>query len=154
MITVGSKGFDETIAMLEKVSNETEGVMKTSVYMGAKVVADEMKTQLNSLKTSKTFNAKNKRYCFEEDKQALIQNMGVSKIKGGDSVNTKVGFDGYFKGKNGKDIAVPLVANAINAGTSFMYPQPFMNATKRSAEKECISAMQKQLDTSIKEITK
>ncbi len=47
--------------------------------------------------------------------------------KTGVSVQTSVGYQNAgYASLNGKTKPVPLIANAINSGTSFMQKQPFM----------------------------
>lgn len=149
-----TSGLDETLAMLEKVTN-IEDVQKVAIYKGAGVVADIMRDEVRTLKTSDNYARLKMRYCYPEDKQALLDGLGVAGMKSdGDSVNTKVGFDGYFTGKNGDKIPLPMVANSINAGTSFMYKQPFIQKTMSKANKKAVAEMQDALDEQIDKITK
>lgn len=145
-----ASGFDELNEGFKKLITNSEGTMKKCVYDGAGVVADEMKKRVKSLKTNSSGN-KGKRYPYEYEKNVLVDNLGIAKISSKNSINTKVGFDGYYKNKSGNDRPVQLLANGINAGTSFLKKQPFINQTTNSAKNKCIEAMQKQLDKSIKE---
>jgi hypothetical protein len=126
-ISVDTTGINETLAMFEKLSDNAEGTMKQCVYQGAGKVADTMKDKVGALRTGSGKSKKDLRYCYEYEKQALIDNLGIAPIKGGDNTNTKVGFDGYYENKSGEKKPVPLLANSINAGTSFMKKQAFFN---------------------------
>ena len=137
---VNVSGLDDLLLSLEKLSDTD--AFKPVVYKGAGVVADVMKQKLSSLKT--TSNAKSSssmRYCYESDKAVLLEAMGITPIKNDETVNAKVGFDGYYTNKSGDMKPIPLLANAVNAGTSFMYRQPFINQTKRSSEATAVSQM-------------
>jgi len=151
-------GGNETVEMLETLTKNAEGIFKQSVYKGAGVVADEMTRRVKELKTTgkqtKVNGKTPRRYCYEYEKEALIDNLGIAPMKLRKSVNTKVGFSGYYHNKSEESVPVPLLANSINAGTSFMKKQAFINATIRGSKSNCIEAMQKQLDKSINEITR
>lgn len=152
--SIDTSGFDDTIKMLEKLTEESEGMMKQSVYKGAGVVADDMKSIVKGLRTQSDNRRTDVRYPYDYEKAALIENLGIAPIGTRGSVNTKIGFDGYYTNKRGDQRPVPLLANSINAGTTFLKKQPFLSQTKRKSEKNCIEAMQKQLDKSIEELTK
>lgn len=154
MIKVNSSGLNEVVKMFEGLTNETEGTMKQCVYKGAGEVADTMKSRVEALKTQSDNKRTDVRFPYTYEKEALIENLGIAPIQGGEVTNTKVGFDGYYTNKRGQQKPVPLLANSINAGTSFMKKQGFINATKRAAQNPCIDAMQKQLDKVINQLTK
>lgn len=153
-ISVNTSGINETLAMFEKLSNEAEGTMKQCVYKGSGVVADTMRQQVEGLRTQSDNKRTDVRYPYDYEKKVLIENLGISPIEGGDNTNAKVGFDGYYTNKQGDSRPVPLLANSINAGTSFLKKQAFINATKRKSESPCVGAMQKQLDKAIEKVTK
>jgi hypothetical protein len=65
-------------------------------------------------------------------------------------VDTSVGLQnsGYAELK-GKTVPIPLIANAINSGTSFMQKQPFMRKAltkRRAAEAKIERELEKRLD--------
>ena len=149
-----TKGFGETMQALEACTN-INGIQKLALYQGADSVADEMRRQVSSLKTSQHYMTGKMRYCFPEDKAALEKNLGIAKFsETKDGVNTKVGFDDYFEGRNGERIPVPLVANAINAGTSFMYKQPFISKTIANAKTEAYKRMESVFDAEFERLLK
>jgi hypothetical protein len=153
-MSVDTKGVEETLAMFEQLSDNAEAVMKQCVYKGAGKVADTMKEKVEALRTGSGKTRKELRYCYDYEKQALIYNLGIAPIKGGDNTNTKVGFDGYYDSRSGVKKPVPLLANSINAGTSFMKKQAFITSTKRASESACVEAMQKQIDKAIEKVQK
>lgn len=138
-------GFTETFAMLEQVSNISP-FLKAAAYVGVGVAADELRKQVNDLKVSTGRVKSGLRYCYQADKDALLAELGVTPIKDNGTVSVKVGFDGYYENQYGEQTPIPLIANSINAGTSFMYKQPFINKTKQKCEKMALEKMQKKLD--------
>lgn len=142
-------GLEELQKKLEDLTNN--GVLYPLVYKGTAVVADEMRRQLSSLKTSKGYGTyQNKRYVNQYDKDILLAAMGVAPIKERETINSKVGFDGYYISKSGERKPVPLLANSINAGTSFMEKQAFIDATARITRQQVFQAMKEQADEIIK----
>lgn len=152
---VTTSGMNEAIRQLEAVADITP-FAKMAIYDGAGVVASEMQTQVNSLKTSKNFaTGDKKRYALPEDVKALKEHLGVAKMQtGNDKINTKVGFEGYFKGRTKVNVAIQKVANSINSGTSFMYAQPFIKRTVKASEQKCVDAMATKIDKVISNIAK
>lgn len=154
-INVQQSGINEAIRQLEAVSDITP-FAKMAIYDGAGIVAETMQSQVASLKTSKNFaKGDKKRYALPEDVKALKEHLGIAKMKSDlDKINTKVGFEGYFKGRTKVDVAIQKVANSINSGTSFMYAQPFIKRTIKGSEARCVDAMSASIDKSLAKITK
>ena len=158
-LTVKTSGLDDVVREFEKLADpkECETVFKAVCYEGTKVMADCMKSQINALKTTKQTktNKNEKRYCSEKEKAVLLKEMGVSPIRGdGDGYDAKVGFDGYYENSKGKQVAVQILANSVNHGTSFMHAQRFIDRTKRSGQAQSIDAMGDALDREIAKRTK
>jgi hypothetical protein len=156
-ITMKTTGMTEVIKELESITESTDGVMKQCVYMGAGEVADVMRAKLGNVRTQTSEDNKNRkkaRYPYAYEKQILQDNMGIAPITSKGTINTKVGFDGYYINKQGNKRPIPLLANTVNAGTSFMKKQDFVSATARSARNACLDAMQKQLNKAIERLTK
>ena len=141
---------NDALEMWDELAKNSEGTLKQCVYMGTKVVADTMKDRLKSIKTQADNKRTDVRYPYEYEKQVLLDNMGVSPMSSSEKVTTKVGFDGYYYNKQETRKPIPLLANSVNAGTTFLKKQDFINATKRQAETPCRQAMQSELDKLIK----
>lgn len=150
MISIDAKGMNETIAMFENLTKETDGALKKCVYKGAGVVADSMKDEVKNIKTQTGKQTGKQRLPYDYEKNVLIENLGIAPIKNKGSVNTKIGFDGYYENKRGELRPVPLLANSINAGTSFLKKQPFLSKTVRASQANCVEEMQQQLDEEIR----
>ena len=157
-VQIKTEGLDAVVAEFEKLASpqECDAVFKRTCYEGTKVIADYMRDQIKALKvTNQTKANKNeKRYCTQREKEILLKEMGVAPIRNiGDTVDSKVGFDGYFENTRGKSTPVPLLANSINRGTSFMHYQHFIDRTKRGGQAKAIDAMSDALDAEIKKRT-
>lgn len=151
---ISTTGLNETLAALEAVTNIT-GVSKAAIYAGAGVVIDTMKEEISSLQVTRYYGTdQRKRYCWPNDAKVLLDAIGIAKIQASETVNTKVGFDGYYYADNGERYPIPLLANSINAGTSFMYRQPFIDNTLKRCSKKAIQAMNEIFEESLKKATK
>lgn len=158
-VDIKTTGLDDLVREFERLSNpkECETIFKRVCYEGMNVMADYMRSQLQALKTTKQTkaNKNEKRYCTEREKAILLKEMGVTPIKedyGG--YNAKVGFDGYYVNSRGNEVPVPLLANSINHGTSFMHYQHFIDRSKRGGQAKTIEAMREALDREIAERTR
>lgn len=149
-----TRGLGEAMQALEACTN-IKGIQKLALYQGADAVADEMRRQVSALRTSDHYVSGKKRYCYPEDKEALENALGIAKFKeSADGTNTKVGFKDYFIGRNGESFPLPLIANSINAGTSFMYKQPFIQLTLNNAKTEAYKRMESVFDAEFEKLLK
>lgn len=151
------EGLKDTLQMLENLSNNSD-LFKPVVYVGAEVVADELRKNIGSLKTQPkghmTKEQKKKpRYPYDYEKNVLLTAMGVAPIKNRDVINTKVGFDGYYENKSGDKRPVPLLANSINAGTTFLKKQNFIDKTARTCREKVAQVMKEKTDKIIEKIS-
>ena len=80
---------------------------------------------------------------------------GVAKFrKNTINVNTSVGLQNSGYGiVNGKTVPVPLIANAINSGTSFMEKQPFMRKAFSQSKGSAMQAIEEELKTRLEEMS-
>ena len=132
---------------MSKLSEKATDVAALALYDGAGVVADAVSRAVQGIVTEPFRYAKGgtTRKASPEEK-AIIQsaNKGVSKFrKNGISVTTSVGMQnaGYAELK-GKRKPIPQIANAINSGTSFMEPQPFLNKAFRQSKRAAEAAIE------------
>lgn len=147
------EGLKDTLNMLENLSNNSD-LFKPVVYVGAEVVADELRKNIGSLKTqSDNKQKKGTRYPYDYEKNVLLTAMGVAPIKNKDVINTKVGFDGYYENKSGDKRPVPLLANSINAGTTFLKKQNFIDKTARTCREKVAQVMKEKTDKIIEKIS-
>ena len=119
------KGLDEYVLALESLSNNSEKILKKSVYKGAGIVADAIKSELRSLPIDNSFGSEENliRGLSNRQKSDLINSMGISPIEhDGDYINAKVGFDDYGSiptKKYPKGVPNQMLARSVNSGNSF-----------------------------------
>ena len=152
--TMKSSGMEELVKRLDKLGDKAQGIASQALYEGAGVAADAVSQAVRGIVTEpfRYGTIENRRKPSPEEKAILVNaKKGVSKFKKTpDSVSTNVGLSnsGYAQLK-GKTVPVPLIANAINSGTSFMQKQPFFRkatSKKNAAEAKIESELKKRLD--------
>ena len=142
------KGIDEYVAKLGILDAETDETVGKAIHDGAAVVADTVRSELQSVPLSPGFD--------ETQKAGLLKSMGIAKKQtDGSYVNVKVGFDGYNDKKtksfpNGQPNA--MIARAVNSGTSFSRKNPFMDRAVRKSKDKAEAEMKKVIDQSIEQI--
>lgn len=134
-------GFDDLYKALNESADGLTGCMKRTVYAGAEVVADEVRSSMNS--------------AIKGTGDGGLQNsLVVSKIKavGGD-VYTRVGFGGYDNHPSKKypeGQPYPIIAAVLESGRSGQSGRAthfFSNAIS-AARKKAKGAMQEEFDKS------
>ena len=118
--------------MLEKFSELPEKAADAaalSLYEGAAIVADAVSNAVQGIATEPFKYRKNGTRLPSPEEKAIVAEArrGVSKFRKSPlRVDTSVGFQnsGYAQ-LAGRTVPIPVIANAINSGTSFMKKQPF-----------------------------
>ena len=152
--TMKTEGLDEVSMMLTKLGDQAQKVAASGLYDGAGVMSEEIKRHANGIRSSEFHYAVFvTRDPSNEEKEAVVQaGAGIAKFdKNGTEVQTSVGYSnsGYWN-INGKMKPVPLIANSINSGTSFMKKQPFFRQAvsrgTRPAEEAIINRIEERFD--------
>ena len=157
--TVKTEGLNELSRALESLGNAADGIAAQGLYEGARVMADAVRQSVQSIQTARFRYVKNggQRLPSPEEK-AVLENakIGVAKFrKNGIRVDTSVGIQNSGYGTlNGKTVPVPVIANAINSGTSFMKKQPFVRKAANSGGKKAIAAMTASIEEAFGAMTK
>ena len=142
--TMEVSGMDELEKRLGQLETEkAQGIAAVALYEGARVTADAVGQAVQGIAT-KRFKypaPPGKQRMPSPEEKALLENArkGVAKFrKTPMNVNTSVGFQNSGYGElNGKRVPIPMIANAINSGTSFMKKQPFFRkATSKNGAAE------------------
>lgn len=148
-------GMEELLKKLDKLPEKADKVAAEALYEGAGVVADSVSRAVQGIAVEPFRYAAGgrTRYPSPEEK-AIVEAApkGVAKFKHtGNEINTSVGIQkaGYaYLGNKVKPI--PLIANAINSGTSFMKKQPFLrkafSQSKSKATAAIEAGIQKRMD--------
>ena len=124
-------GFEELNRKMGKLPENAAKVAAEALYEGAGVVADKVSSAVQGIATEPfKYAARGKKRKPSPEEKAIVAGAkhGVAKFrKTGVSVQTSVGYQNAgYASLNGKTKPVPLIANSINSGTSFMQKQPFM----------------------------
>lgn len=151
-------GMAELSEMLGQLDEQAQGVASKALYKGAGIVADELRSSAEQIRTAPfhwTMNGQ--RLPSPEEKEIVLQaSAGIARFdKNGLEINTSVGFRnaGYAELK-GKTKPIPQIVNAINSGTSFMSKQPFVRKAARSGGQKAIEAMRADIEEAFETIIK
>jgi len=124
----------EIMRDMQKLYDNCDEIFGEMTKAGAEVVNHNIIANVpQSIKDSEMMN------CLKVTK--------VYKTPSDDGINTKVGFYGYFKNKDGKIVPAPLVANVFEYGrSSAPFPKhPFLRKSfkKKEIEEAMIKAQKK-----------
>ena len=156
-MTMKVSGLDKLSAMLQNLGDQAPAVASVALYDGAKVMADAFSRADDQIRTEPFTHKKAIRLPSPEEKAALQGKTGVSKFrKGTDDVNTSVGIrkDAGYVQLGNKTVAVALIANSINHGTSFMQKQPVYRKAKSTATRAATDAIVSRAESEFDRITK
>ena len=150
---VSTEGMEELGEMLRALGESAESVAASALYEGAGVMANEIKSGAESIRTEpfKFAPPGDHRLPSPEEKEIVLsaEGSGIAKFqKDGDGVQTSVGYGraGYAE-LAGKTVPIPLIANSINSGTSFMFKQPFMRKAASTGGKKAIKVITEKIET-------
>lgn len=155
------KAFDDFEIALSKLGKAGVGIAKKAVYAGAKVIADEVRQELESLPED-TFRHLHGEDQFSgppsDDKQDLLDALGIADIdvdsKG--NVNTRVGFDGYSNRHTSKQypggVPIHLLARSVESGSSVRKKTPFVRKAVNGVKQKAISEMESVIEEEINKI--
>lgn len=151
------EGVDDLITAYKQMGVDADEMIRRAVWEGAKVVADGIKSELQSLPVDNTFDRESPRSSVNSiQKQGLIDGMGISKMSDDEGfINVKVGVRGRNKLKTKTNPSGQLnsqVARALEHGTSYMQKNPVFSKTAKALKKACEQAMQDSLDRDYKAI--
>lgn len=168
-------GLDDYIAKLDKLqSRYAQGYYGKAIYEGAKIVTDQIRTNIKSLPVERrtTWNASyvdswgdanwNKNADVYLDgitatqKAGLLDGLGIAKMKNdGGTLNVRAGFHGYNKQKtrkfpNGQPNA--MIARSVEGGTSLMQKHPFVAPAVRKTRAAAEAKMKEVIENGLKKI--
>ena len=161
MATIRFSKLRDYELMLGKIGDASKDICGAAIYEGAKIIADEVKNNLDSLNvtTDELAMLKAKKseptYITQRAKEGLIKSFGVTPMqKDRDGIyNVKLGFDGYNDVKTKKwpkGQPNQLIARACESGSSAMIKQPFFREAVQKTKKKAESRMAEVLDEKIK----
>ena len=147
-MTMKMEGLEELEKMLSEVAESAQGIASLALYDGAGVMADAINAAVDGIRTEPfhyAATASTSRLPSPEEKALLKQGAaGIAKFKkDAMGAETSVGFkESGYGDLNGKTKPIPLVANAINSGTSFMKKQPFFRTAVNRAKAAAQAAIE------------
>lgn len=148
-------GLDELLQKLEKLPETADKVAAEALYEGAGVVADQVSRAVRGIAVEPFRYAAGGRTRYPSpEERAIVEGApkGVAKFRrDGTSINTSIGFQNAGYAVLGRKVKpVPLIANSINSGTSFMKKQPFLrkafSQSKSKATATIEAGIQKRLE--------
>lgn len=162
MARISFKGFEGYAEALKKLEFTAQGgeLLEKAVKAGAAPVADEIRRRLRNLPEDE-YRRLNPGEVFTGipagQKHDLLDSLGVTPV-GRDKrgfVNVKVGFDGYgsFPTKaypNG--LPNPLLARAVESGSSVRKKTPFVRPAVQATRKEAVDEMDKTIRQELEKI--
>lgn len=156
-------GTDEFLSELGRLETGTDDIAKMAIYEGAKVLADEIKSNLKALPTDDPDRMLqgNDKYTSltTHEKERLLNGFGIAKIRGNsvEGHHTAIGFHGYgdFKTKKyPKGVPNQLIARSVESGSSVRQKHPFVRPAINKVKKEVVEKMGETIELEIKKITK
>ena len=161
-MTMIPEGVEELQKMLKKLGDNAQRAAATGLYDGAGVMADEIKDHAKNIPTAPfhyaVFPPTIRRDVSPEEKEVVQNGIGIARFNksGGGNVTTSVGYGrsaGYAM-MAGRRKPIPLIANAINSGTSFMRKQPFFRHAVSEGTRPASEAMQRKIEDILEQMTK
>lgn len=145
---------------LDRLAGKSDEIAKKAVYVGAGIMADQVKSNIRALQTDKGRILKdNEKFNVVTKKQKadLEAGLGISPISvdRDGTINAKVGFDGYGSVPSEKypnGLPIPLLARAVESGSSVRQKKPFIRPAISQAKNKAKEAMAKAIDTEIEKI--
>lgn len=156
-MTIG-KGMDEYLAKLGNLEFAAPGLVGQAIYEGAKVVADQVRAEIEALPTAESKRVATPRDPTQVEKDGLLDGLGVAKKKNDSGyINVKIGMDGYNTDKTkkypqGKPNA--MIARSIESGSTVMKRNAFISRAVNKTKKDAEAAMQKVIEEGIEKIMK
>lgn len=163
MAKIEFKGIDEYAKVLETLGNESEEIIKSAVYKGAEIVADEIKSGLQSIPIEEGNNGlspvgtpQNKLNGVSRRQKAdLIDSFGLAPMQNdGDYIQTKAGVNGYGSiptQKYPQGVPNVMLMRSIESGTSFRNKHPIFRQATNRARNRAEQAMEKEIDNQLEQ---
>ena len=158
------------IEKIRQLGRQTDAVCARAVQKGAGIVADQIRTNLENLTEDAHYSREHPDYYFltssehftgipAAQKEDLLDSLGISPVMSDANgvINAKIGFDGYGSQPTAKypnGIPNPMVARAVESGTSLRPKQPFVRPAVNKAKKAAVEAMEAVIDQAIETIMK
>lgn len=153
-----SDGIDNYISQLQRCADKTEDIIKRSAWEGARIVMDAVKAEAQTIPTHGSTKGSTDivNGLTPTQKAGVIASLGIARFRqDGNFLNVKIGSDGYntiYTKKYRKGQPNAMLIRALESGTSFRNPYPFVSRAVSKTRGKSIEAMRKQCDEEIKKI--
>lgn len=149
MPKIALKGLDDLAFVLNRLTDQSETVIKRAIYDGAGIMADAVRGNIGSIRTGGPSDWERRRR--ETQKAGLQEGLTTYEIENkGEMIEGGVGFDGY----NSLGQANRMIARVFNSGTSFSSKQPFFDRAVRSSRYAARQAVISGIESEISKLTK
>ena len=151
------EGADELLRKMDKLPEKAAKIAAEALYEGAGVMADAVSHAVQGIATEEfRYAAGGRTRLPSPEEKAIVANAkhGISKFRNdGTKIQTSIGYQnaGYATLK-GKTKPIPLIANSINSGTSFMQKQPFLRKAFSQNKSKAQSAIENGIKAHEKEL--
>lgn len=151
MASVDVKGIDQIEMMFGTMRASTRGIAKASLYEGAKVIADELRSETKRLKQNepgrpKEDNAKKiYRSVTDLEKNDLLKSIGIMTFATDlDGCYTLIGFAGYGSRKTKtypQGLPNPLLARSVSKPSAMRKGRRFTKIAAKAGGYRALEAM-------------
>lgn len=153
-------GLDDFIMRAEQIENGFRAVASAAVYAGAGKAVEVIKAEINRLPEQQGYmkDGDRRNVVTHDEKLDLLDGIGIAGFNAGtDDVDTAVGFNGYSRHKTKKypnGVPIPLIARAIESGSSVRNKIPFIRRAVKGNEEAIKAAMSAAAQQKLEELTK
>ena len=146
-------GISKYIDQLEELSTSAEGDIKQAVFVGAGIVTDAVRQNIQSLPVrggGYYENGKMASGITSTQKAGLLDGLGIAPFRNSKGyIHVKVGMDGYNRTRTEKyPMGQPnaLIARSVEAGTYWLQAHPFVAPAVRATKAQAEAAMAAKFD--------
>lgn len=152
------KGPEEYMSKLTELGKNSVKICEDAVRVGGGIVADEVRTALQGLPENEFRKLRdNEKFTGvpKSQKKDLLDSLGITPVTTSRDgiINVKIGFDGYGSYKSKKypnGVPNPLLARAIESGSSVRQKTPFIRKAVNRSKKRAIAEMGKSIESDMK----
>lgn len=154
------KAGDDFALRLSRLATNSGEIAKKAIKAGAAIMADKIRANLEALPEDKFRHLREGEKFSgapKQQKKDLLDSLGITPVdmdRAG-NWNAKVGFDGYGKmptKKYPKGVPNPLLARAVESGSSVRRKTPFVRPAVNAVKETVHAEMHKVVDDEIKKI--
>ena len=144
---------DNFIKDLEGRETAFKTIAGSAVYVGAGIIADELRKNIQGLPERAPGiipNGQSRRGVTKYQKAALLDGMGISHMRNDNGTyDIKIGFQGYddeVTKQYPKGHPISMVARSVESGTSWLQKTPFIFPAYKNAHARAEQAMAEKLE--------